>query len=620
MRRALLAIAACLAGTALFAPTASAVDIYSYANGCYALRDSTTGRYVVRDCTRLCGNGRRPRSPAPRRSACRPPRSAATCSTSPTGACPSAGALDPLSPTATPAPAADWRVDRRAAATLRLTNVSTGRHLGVGALGPARPGRLDRPPLDARADPGLRGLSRGGGERHGQAVQGRRARTARVRGFLDDHIHIGAFEFLGGRFHCGRPWSPYGVTVALRDCADHYPNGAGAVSRTSSPPAAPVGTHSPEGWPSFAGWPRDESLTPRGHLLEVDRARLAVGPADHGQRPRREPRALRALPAQAEQLQRDGERVQAGRRHVRPPGLHRRPVRRPRQGLPANRQEPGGGARGDQRRQARDGPRRRGLGGARLRAVQRHAEVHDRRRSTPSSTSSSRSACSRCSRSTSSTTRSADVKFDSGATGVLVNIGNKYATGKFWTADHCDEPDHDNEPDHRRRRDPADQHAVRTGADAAAVRRDSCRSIRPAPLCNPQGPDGARRVPDPAMMPAGMIVETDHMSVKARRQTLSTSSRRPSYHGVISSHSWGDPGSQKRIQQAGWPRSGRSRHEANGFAEEWRKARADRDPRYLFGTGFGSDINGLHSQPVPRPNACAEPGRRTRSAHSTAAP
>ena len=37
-------------------------------------------------------------------------------------------------------------------------------------------------------------------------------------------------------------------------------------------------------------------------------------------------------------------------------------------------------------------------------------------------------------------------KFDSGATGVLVNTGNKYATGQFWTADHCDDPDHDNEP------------------------------------------------------------------------------------------------------------------------------------------------------------------------------
>ena len=36
--------------------------------------------------------------------------------------------------------------------------------------------------------------------------------------------------------------------------------------------------------------------------------------------------------------------------------------------------------------------------------------------------------------------------FDSGATGVLVNTGNKYATGEFWNAEHCDDPDHDNEP------------------------------------------------------------------------------------------------------------------------------------------------------------------------------
>ena len=82
---------------------------------------------------------------------------------------------------------------------------------------------------------------------------------------------------------------------------------------------------------------------PRGHLLEVDRARLALGAADHGQRPGREPRAVRALPAQGAdpQLQRDGQRVQAARRHVRAPGLHRRPVRRSRQGLLPDRQVTG---------------------------------------------------------------------------------------------------------------------------------------------------------------------------------------------------------------------------------------------------------------------------------------
>ena len=36
--------------------------------------------------------------------------------------------------------------------------------------------------------------------------------------------------------------------------------------------------------------------------------------------------------------------------------------------------------------------------------------------------------------------------FDSGATGVLVNAGNKYATGEFWAAEQCPGPDHENVP------------------------------------------------------------------------------------------------------------------------------------------------------------------------------
>ena len=40
--------------------------------------------------------------------------------------------------------------------------------------------------------------------------------TQEVRGFIDAHTHGMAFEFLGGDVHCGRPWSPYGVEVALR--------------------------------------------------------------------------------------------------------------------------------------------------------------------------------------------------------------------------------------------------------------------------------------------------------------------------------------------------------------------------------------------------------------------
>ena len=53
------------------------------------------------------------------------------------------------------------------------------------------------------------------------------------------------------------------------------------------------------------------------------------------------------------------------------------------------------------------------------------------------------------------------------------------------------------------------------------------------------------------MMRRGMIIETDHMSMKARRQTLDIVEANNNYPGVISSHSWGDPGSQKRIEKLG---------------------------------------------------------------------
>ena len=88
-------------------------------------------------------------------------------------------------------------------------------------------------------------------------------------------------------------------------------------------------------------------------------------------------------------------------------------------------------------------------------------------------------------------------KFDSGATGVLVNTGNKYATGRFWTADHCDDPDHDNTPTPI-----GDQEAqlicdaVRARAHPAAVPGPAAGLSARAAL-QPEGPDRPRRARDP---------------------------------------------------------------------------------------------------------------------------
>ena len=32
-------------------------------------------------------------------------------------------------------------------------------------------------------------------------------------------MHWMTFEYIGGNFHCGRPWHRYGIPYALPDCA-----------------------------------------------------------------------------------------------------------------------------------------------------------------------------------------------------------------------------------------------------------------------------------------------------------------------------------------------------------------------------------------------------------------
>jgi hypothetical protein len=95
--------------------------------------------------------------------------------------------------------------------------------------------------------------------------------------------------------------------------------------------------------------------------------------------------------------------------------------------------------------------------------------------------------------------------------------------------------------------------------------------------------------------------------MKARRQTL-TILESKQYPGLISSHSWGDPGSQKRLQKLGGL-VGPISTVSTQFSKERQVARANRDTRFTFGTPFGSNINGLHSQPVPRAGASANPVR-----------
>ena len=128
--RSVTALLACGVAGAVAAPSASAASVYSYANGCYALRDvtrvatssaspgySATAGTAGRDAVSHAGD-----------------RARALPALGPDGRMPATAPLNLVASTSTPGPAADWRLED-VAGRLRLTSVSTGRQLGVGAAG-----------------------------------------------------------------------------------------------------------------------------------------------------------------------------------------------------------------------------------------------------------------------------------------------------------------------------------------------------------------------------------------------------------------------------------------------------------------------------------------------------
>lgn len=84
-----------------------------------------------------------------------------------------------------------------------------------------------------------------------------------VKGFADVHNHITATTFLGGAHH-GWPHHRFGVTQALGNCsANHGPNGRlDLVDNLFK--GQPQATHDTQGWPTFNDWPAAQALTHEG--------------------------------------------------------------------------------------------------------------------------------------------------------------------------------------------------------------------------------------------------------------------------------------------------------------------------------------------------------------------
>ncbi|MQA76251.1 MAG: hypothetical protein GEU88_18290, partial [Solirubrobacterales bacterium] len=100
-----------------------------------------------------------------------------------------------------------------------------------------------------------------------------------VLGFAETHLHLAADLRAGGDIIAGKPFARFGITRALGSVADarkHGPDGGDDVTGNLLREGVPFGTHDTHGWPTFAGWPVNDTLThQQAYYVWLERAWMA---------------------------------------------------------------------------------------------------------------------------------------------------------------------------------------------------------------------------------------------------------------------------------------------------------------------------------------------------------
>ena len=493
-----------------------------------------------------------------------------------------------------PSPDADWKVTPAGSGTFNLSPAShrdellaaRGRGLelvprsGAGAASRFMftPATGCKPFPEARLN--VRGKPARGKTSYGQ-----------VKGVLDGHMHWMTYEYLGGNFHCGRPWSPYGITVALPDCASiEGPEGSAAPVQNFLNYGAPESPHDTVGWPTFKSW-APSNLTYEGTYYRwVQRAwksglRMIVMPVNENRilcqlmTNRRnscdEMATVRKGITDIKHLQNyvDAQAGGPGKgwfQIVRNPFQARKVINEGKMAVVLEVEvselfDCSGAVPGSCNRQVI----KSGLNDLHKRGVRSSLLLN--KFDSPL----------------------AGVRFDSGQIGNLINGGNKLSYGQFWNAQTCTGPKHDNTIETEA---PPASGAIAAFLTAIGVPPGSFPAYPPAPHCNTVGLSKLGAYTERLMMKKGMIVNPDHMSQKAVAQTLDLLSKHH-YSGVISPHGWMDPRNWPRIWKLGgmaFPGAG----SAQGFVQAWRTYRPKKTP-YYFGWGYGADLGGLAHQGEP---------------------
>jgi hypothetical protein len=562
---------------------------YALANGCYALRSRQAGRYVAKS-----GGGYR--ASAGGVGGAEPFRMQATALGRYLFYGPArdfmAGSGNAVQPAGAPSPSADWRVDVSGNG-FRISLPSAGKVLAVSG---------DRLVLADSGDTFTFEPTRGCAvypeietNASGSPLRGRTP-WAEVRGLIDLHMHMMAFDFLGGRVHCGRPWHPYGAPYALTDCPDHSLSGGCGAVLENVLYGNPARCHDPGGWPTFKGWPDPKSLThEQSYYKWVERAYMAglrvfvnlfvenkvlceLYPLK--QNDCNEMNSVRLQNRHIHELEDyiDAQNGGPGRgwfRIVTSPFQARRVISQGKLAviLGIEVSEPFDCRIYNDRPQCDKAQIDRqlnevyGFGVRQMEIINKFDNAL------------------------------AGVAGDSGETGVVVNSGNRYETGKYWEMQACEGPkdEEDKEQIGVYKHDENDlfsnvlEQFLPLGAAPVYPQGSSCNARGLSEL----GEHAIRR-----LMQKHMVIDPDHLSVRARKGVMALAEAQR-YSGVVSSHSWSTPDVESRIYNLGGvitPMQG----VAHGWVPHWREIRAKRNRNFYFGFGYGADQNGFATQISPR--------------------
>ncbi|MCX5009753.1 membrane dipeptidase [Streptomyces sp. NBC_00555] len=436
----------------------------------------------------------------------------------------------------------------------------------------------------------------------------------RVRGYVDAHVHLMSNEGFGGRLVCGKVFSTAGVADALKDCPEHYPNGVLALFDMIT--KGGDGRHDPNGWPTFRDWPAHDSAThQQTYYAWVERAwrggqRILVNDmVTNGvicslyffkDRGCDEMTAIRLQIQKTYELQDYVDAMYGGAgkgwfRVVTEAAQARKVIEEGKLAvvLGMETSEPFGCKQVFDRAQCTMADIDRGLDELHRLGVRSMFLCHK----------FDNALCG--------------VRFDSGTQGMAINTGQFLSTGTFWSTEPCLGPQHDNPigfglaaglsaegaHEHDAAEDPGTSPAeaearIRAALPEGAELPQYGPSLQAQ--CNRRGLTALGEYAVLGMMKRNMMLEIDHMSVKAADRALQLlESER--YSGVLSTHGWMDDNWTERVYGLGGFITGHM-YEAPAFTAEARRHAALR-AKYGAGYGIGTDMNGFAWLPGPRADA-----------------